>query len=330
MGGVDAAVGRVDTPAVMSGATPAEQAGIADEYPFESRFLEIDGLRYHYIDEGVRETGESCGESRGPLLFVHGNPTWSFAWRGLIREFAGERRCVAVDHLGCGFSEKPQDYSYRLAGHVDNLVRLIESLDLRDVTLVAHDWGGCIGMGAAGRLPERFSRFVLMNTAAFRSTRIPLRIAVCRWPVVGALGVRGLNLFARAATWMAVSSRLPAAVKRGLLAPYDSWANRIAIHRFVQDIPLRETHPSYGTLVEIEDSLVQFQDHPMQLIWGMRDWCFTAEFLREWTDRFPKAGVCRVESASHYVFEDAAREVSVALREFLSASEAVDRARIDS
>ncbi|REJ85182.1 MAG: alpha/beta fold hydrolase [Planctomycetota bacterium] len=288
----------------------ADRPEMTSEYPFESRFLEIDGLRYHYLDEG--------SETSGPLLFVHGNPTWSFAWRNLIKEFAGERRSIAVDHIGCGYSEKPQNYGYRLADHVTNLVTLIEALDLRDITLVAHDWGGCIGMGAAGRLPDRFSRFVLMNTAAFRSTRIPFRIAACRWPVLGALGVRGLNLFARAATRMAVASRLPEAVKRGFLAPYDSWENRIAIHRFVQDIPLRPSHPSYKTLVEIEESLAQFQNHPMLLIWGMRDWCFTPTFLDEWIERFPQAAVRRLGDASHYVFEDAPREVAAGMREFLS------------
>jgi pimeloyl-ACP methyl ester carboxylesterase len=179
---------------VSSLSLPSE---LRDEYPFTLRSHDLDGLRYAYIDEG-----------RGPtLLFVHGNPTWSFAWRNVIKGLAGEYRCVAVDHLGMGLSDKPRNYDYRIAQHIDNLRRLIETLDLRDVTLIGHDWGGCIGLGAAARLPDRFARFVMMNTAAFRSQAIPLRIAVCRIPVLGALGVRGLNLFSRAALTMAMGHR---------------------------------------------------------------------------------------------------------------------------
>src|SRR5262245_40289460 len=237
---------------------------ISDEFPCAAQQIDFDGLRYAFVDEGPR--------GAAPLLFVHGNPTWSFAWRNLIRALSPEFRCVAVDHIGCGRSDKPQLYEYTLDQHIRNLCRFVETLDLRNITLVAHDWGGCIGMGAAGRLPERFSRFVLMNTAAFRSARMPFRIAVCRWPVLGALGVRGFNLFGRAALTMAVNKRsLAPAVKRGLLAPYDSWAHRIAIHRFVLDIPMSAEHPSYGTLVEVEESLARQSGKPMLLAWGMRD-----------------------------------------------------------
>jgi haloalkane dehalogenase len=300
----------------MSVPTDDRRAGFAEEYPFVSHFLDLGGVRYHYLDEGPPSP---LTQPNGPLLFVHGNPTWSFAWRNLIRGLSGERRCVAADHIGCGLSDKPQDYPYALAQHVDNLVRLIEALDLHNITLVGHDWGGCIGMGAAVRQPHRFRRFVLMNTAAFRSTRIPLRIAMCRIPLLGALGVRGLNLFSRAALWMAMIDRrrLSRAARRGYLAPYNSWANRIAVLRFVQDIPLRPAHPSYPTLTRIEEGLSQFADRPMLFVWGMRDWCFTPAFLDEWVRRFPQAEVQRLEQASHFVFEDAPDAVLAHVRQFL-------------
>ncbi len=157
-------------------------------FPFRSHFLSLgsgasadagQGLQYHYLDEG-----------RGPtVLMVHGNPAWSFHWRNLIAGLQGGCRLVAPDHIGCGLSDKPSDYPYRLGQHIDNLVELVERLDLRDVTLVAQDWGGAIGVGAALRLRERFSRLVLMNTAAFRSRRIPARIRICRTPLIGPLAV---------------------------------------------------------------------------------------------------------------------------------------------
>ena len=148
----------------MTSSVPSRE-GFADEYPFESHWLDLDGVRMHFVDEGPRD-----GE---PVLCVHGNPTWSFIWRRLIRELSPQRRVIAVDHIGCGFSDKPQEYPYRLEQHVTNLRRLIESLDLQNITLVGHDWGGCIGMGAATEVPDRFCRFVLLNTGAFRSQRIP-------------------------------------------------------------------------------------------------------------------------------------------------------------
>ncbi len=290
---------------------PTDRRGFEADYPFASRFLNLDGLRYHYIEEGQGE----------PLLMVHGNPTWSFAWRNLIRDLKSDYHTLAVDHIGCGFSEKPQNYAYRLQQHIDNLCRFIEDRDLRGITLLAHDWGGCIGMGAAIRLPDRFSRFVLFNTAAFRSQRIPFRIAVCRIPLLGAIGVRGLNLFSRCALRMAVvdKSRMTASVKTGYLAPHDNWANRIAVHRFVQDIPLRPSHPSYATLRDIENGLQQFRDRPMLFIWGEQDWCFTTAFLDEFQQRFPQAETLRLPDAGHYVFEDAPETIVPRLREFLAA-----------
>jgi haloalkane dehalogenase len=176
-------------------------------------------------------------------------------------------------------------------------------------------------MGAAAAVPDRFARFVLCNTAAFRSTRIPWRIAACRIPLAGALGVRGLNLFSRAALSMAVShpERMTAAVRAGYLAPYRNWADRVAVLRFVQDIPLRPGHPSYEALRRIEDALPRFAQSPMLLAWGERDWCFTPHFLEEFARRFPQAEVFRLADAGHYVFEDAHERLIPRLREFLQA-----------
>ncbi|MCA9116863.1 MAG: alpha/beta fold hydrolase [Planctomycetaceae bacterium] len=238
---------------------------------------------------------------------VHGNPTWSFYWRRLIRHYSQHFRVIAIDHLGCGWSDKPQNASYLLDTHIRNLSALNEQLQLEQITLFAHDWGGAIGMGAAAREPQKFSRFVLFNTAAFRSRRIPLRIAVCRIPLLGTLAVRGLNLFARAAVHMAVEhhERMTPAVRRGLLAPYGNWHDRIAVHRFVQDIPLKPSHPSWQTLVEVEDGLAQFQHSPVLLVWGEQDWCFSPHFRREFEQRLPQAESFPIQNAGHYVVEDA-------------------------
>ena len=278
-------------------------------YPFASHALTLDGHRYHYVDEGAGP----------PLLFVHGNPTWSFHWRELIQAWRGEYRTLAPDHLGCGLSDKPQEWSYRLADHIDNLVAFIRELDLRDITLLAHDWGGAIGLGAALAEPDRFRRFVLFNTGAYRPWFVPWRIRVCRTPVVGKLGLQGLNLFGRAALRMTMSRRkLTPAERAGYLAPYRSWNDRRAIYRFVQDIPLSSDHPSYAKLAEIEDGLPSLGDRPFQFVWGMRDWCFTPECLDKFLQILPEADAHRIADAGHWVVEDAGDEVVTVVNRFFA------------
>lgn len=294
-----------------------EKAAWRRLYPFASRELVIDGLRCHYVDEG-----------RGPpLLLVHGNPTWSFYWRSLLTGLSDAHRLVAPDQIGCGLSEKPprSRYPYTLRRRINDLCRLIERLDLRSITLVAHDWGGAVGMGAAVEMPERFERFVLMNTAAFPAPHCPWRIRICRAPLLGPLAVQGLNLFARAALVMATARQagLPSEVRDGLLAPYDSWRHRAAIYHFVRDIPLSPRHESYATLARVASRLGRFEDHPFCFFWGMRDWCFTPWFLDQWLARFPRAEVHRFADAGHYVLEDAAERIIPSLRTFLQADRSI-------
>ena len=281
-----------------------------DLYPFRSHYLTLSGWKYHYVDEG----------SGDPLVMLHGNPTWSFYYRALLGAFSPTHRVVAPDHMGCGLSDKPPTYSYTLAQHINNLEALLDTLKLERLTLFLHDWGGPIGMGYALRHPERVKRFVVFNTAAFPVSRIPLRINVCKLPGFGALAVRGLNAFAGLAPAMACAKRerMTQAVKAGYLAPYDSYAHRVAILRFVQDIPMRPSHPTYQLLAEIGRGLALFEGHPMLIIWGAQDWCFTTDFLKEWQARFPKAEVRLVPDAGHYVVEDAHERIIPWVREFLA------------
>jgi len=266
----------------------------------------------HYLDEGQGEV----------ILLVHGNPTWSFLWRNLILALRDRYRLVAPDHIGCGLSDKPVEYPYTLAQHTANLRRLVDHLDLRHVTLVGHDWGGAIGLGAAVAQPDRFARLVLMNTAAFRSTHMPWRIRACRIPVAGRLAVQGLNAFSLAALWMATSHplRLSHEVRAGLLAPYDSWQRRRAVYEFVSDIPLAPRHPSFDTLLSIERGLDTLRDRPTCLIWGMQDWCFTPHFLERFQELFPAATTHPIRTAGHWVMEDAPDEVIGRTERFLLAN----------
>ncbi len=284
-------------------------------YPFESHYLDRNGLKYHYLDEG----------SGDPVVMVHGNPSWSFLYRNVILALRGKYRAIAPDHIGCGFSDKPDDsrYAYRLEQRIDDLEALLEHLGItRDVTLVVHDWGGMIGLGWAMRHPERLRRLVALNTAGFHlptTKPLPWTLWLCRNTPIGAFLVRGFNAFSFGATFMAVNRRpMTSEVSKAFRAPYDSWANRIATLRFVQDIPLKPDDPGYNIVSGVEWSLSNYQKIPVMICWGLRDFVFDRHFLQTWERLLPKAEVHRFEDAGHYVLEDAGEEIIPLIQGFLS------------
>ncbi len=270
------------------------------EYPYKAHYFTTSYGRMHYLREGEGDV----------VVCVHGNPTWSYYYRNLVARLCRTHCVIAPDHLGCGLSDKPQDFSYTLENHIDNLQQLLASLGIRRFSLVMHDWGGAIGMGLAGRLAEQVDRLVLLNTAAFRSRRIPLRIRLCRTPLLGELLVRGCNGFAWPATFMAVSKKMRKEVASAYLAPYNTWQNRIATHRFVVDIPLEENHISYSCLQKVESGLTKFisRQEKILLLWGGRDFCFNDFFYNRWGEIYPDARRCYFPDAGHYVLEDAGDE----------------------
>lgn len=296
-------------------------------YPFASRYLQVPGGRLHYLDEAPQGgEAEADGESATavPVLMLHGNPTWSFFYREVVRELVGAgHRCIAPDHIGCGLSDKPQSgFGYTLEEHIANVVALVEHLGLREFDLIVHDWGGAIGMGVATRMPERVRRMVIMNTAAFRSQDIPARIALCRVPLLGELIVRGFNGFAWPATFMAVSRKpLPREVKEGFLFPYDNWRERIATHRFVKAIPLKPGHENYATLTAVEEGLPLLNKKPKLLLWGGKDFCFNDRFLKRWQEIYPDAHTHYIADAGHYLLEDASGECLEQIRAFLAPTD---------
>jgi haloalkane dehalogenase len=302
-------IGRRSAGNDSSGGRSGEGAGSANGDDSEAV-----GHRMHYVDEGRGD----------PVLMVHGNPTWSFYYRNLIGQLSPSHRVIAPDHIGCGRSDKPNDrhYDYTLSSRVTDLGTLVDSLDLRDITLVVHDWGGMIGMAWAAEHPDRIARLVVMNTAAFplpTDKAFPVSLTLARTPGIGALLVRGANAFSRGAVRYCVTRRpMPKAVAAGYLEPYDSWANRIAVHRFVQDIPLKESDPAYPIMKETGEGLIRLADKPMLICWGLKDFVFGRQFLDEWVRRFPTADVHRFEDSGHYVLEDAGEEIIPLVRRFIA------------
>lgn len=283
------------------------------EYPFASNYLLLKTDRLHYIDQGKSEIP---GEA---MLMLHGNPTWSFFYRNLATYFSSKsKRVIVPDHLGCGLSDKPQNYDYTLNNHILNIESLVKDLGLTKITLVLHDWGGAIGMGFATRHPELISKIIVMNTAAFKSLEIPFRINILRNPV-GEWFIRTFNGFAGPATTMAVTKKLPSVVKKGYLLPYDNYQSRIATAKFVRDIPMNETHPTYKTLSDIEEKLKTLKV-PVLILWGEKDFCFTMNFQKKWLDFFPHAKVKTYKDAGHYLLEDKSTEVINEIENFIANS----------
>jgi pimeloyl-ACP methyl ester carboxylesterase len=279
-------------------------------YPYQTKKININHgttpIKYNYIDEG----------HGNPVIMVHGNPTWSFYYRKLVEKLKDQHRCIVPDHIGCGLSDKPQDYSYRLENHINNLDTLVKNLELKSFDLIVHDWGGAIGFGLATRYPEKINKIVILNTAAFTSKNIPFRINLCRIPWFGEKFIRAFNGFAWPATFMAVTKKMDPKVKKGYLHPYNNYNNRLATARFVQDIPLNKSHPSYKTLKEIEDRLHLLKGKKL-IVWGKKDFCFNDSFLKKWQEIYPDAQKIILKDAGHYVIEDCHEETLSSIKGFL-------------
>ena len=267
----------------------------------------------HYLAEGAGE----------PVVMVHGNPTWSFYFRELIAALRGTHRCIVPDHVGCGLSDKPGDdcYHYTLTNRVADLEALLDHEQVAGATFLMHDWGGMIALAAALRRPERVKRLVILNTAGFLlppGKRLPWQLKLLRpRNALSEFLVRGMNLFCRSAVRTAAVKGLEPAVAAGLLAPYDSWANRIAVARFVQDIPLGPGDESFELCRWVDENLCILRDRPALVCWGRKDFVFDDDFLAEWRRRLPHADFHAWDDAGHYVLEDARDRVVKLVQDFL-------------
>ncbi|MBS7457454.1 alpha/beta fold hydrolase [Coralloluteibacterium stylophorae] len=289
------------------------------DYPFTPQRLEVrPGIAMSYLDEGPRDGVV--------VLMVHGNPSWSYLWRKAVLGLRDRYRVIAPDHVGMGLSDKPGDdrYDYTLGERVADLATLVDALALGDrITLAVHDWGGMIGFGWALRDPARVRRLIVTNTAAFplpAAKPMPWQLSLGRDLRLGGLLVRGLNAFAIGAANFGSVGRIPDAVRQAFVAPYDSWANRIATLRFMQDIPLSPADRAYALVEEAGRRLPEFADRPAFIGWGLKDFVFDRHFLDGFTRALPRAEVRAYADAGHYVLEDKAAELVPAMRAFLDAS----------
>lgn len=288
-------------------------------YPFESKWLDIAGIRMHFLDEGPRDAPV--------VLMVHGNPTWSFYYRNLVLALRDRYRCIVPDHIGCGLSDKPADslYPYTLARRISDLEALMDHIQPKTVIhLIVHDWGGMIGFGWATERPERIGNMIIGNTAAFplpAEKKLPAALWLVRNTKLGALLVQGLNAFSGIAARVAFKRPVSAEVRKGYTGPYDSWDNRIATLRFVQDIPLNSDDPGYEIVRSTESRLPALAGKPCLLAWGGKDFVFDQHFLKQWKLIFPHAQVLEYPDYGHYIFEDGGQALTQAISDFMDTNE---------
>lgn len=272
-------------------------------YPFAPRAHSTPEGTIRYLDEG-----------RGPVvLVVHGTPSWSFEWREVVRALSADHRVIVPDHLGFGLSDKPADPSIlRPADHARRLRALVDALDLRDITLVVHDFGGPIGLPLALERPERVRAIVASNTwmwAHGEDRRIRWMSKLVASPL-GRLLYLGLNASPR---WLVPSAygdraRLTPALHRHYLAPLGSWSERVA--PWTLGVELAGSDPFYASLWDRRGALSRI---PLRLAWGMKDPAFQISYLERWKSSFPHAKVDALE-VGHFPAEEAPGELASAIR----------------
>lgn len=272
------------------------------DYPFASHRLELDGLGLHYVDEGAGE----------PVLLLHGEPTWSFLWRRIIPQLPG--RVVAPDLIGFGRSDKPEDpgwYSYDR--HVDSVVRLIEELDLRGLTLVVHDWGGPIGLRAAVEHEERVDRLVILNTGVAGGAA-PSRTWLRFREVVRELGGDlDIGRLVEAGTARGLADDVRAAYD----APFPTPASKAGALAFPELVPTEPEHPNAAPMNRVRDALREWRK-PALVVWGAQDRVLPTAIAHALVELIPGArGPVLIDGASHFVQEDSPDEVVQAIRELL-------------
>ena len=291
-----------------------ERETFGGTFPFAPHYHHVNGFAMHYVDEGAGE----------PIVMLHGDPTWGYLYRAFVPPLARQFRCIVPDHMGMGKSETPPDPArYHLRQHVENLEALLLHLDLRDITLVIHDWGGPVGLGFAIRHPARIKRLVLMNTwasASWPDASMPRLTDIIR-SERGEAFVLKRNGYLAPGIMGATQhpERLTETVMAAYRAPFPTPESRIAMLRWSRDIPVNPGDPSYAQMQRIEQGLAQFGEIPMLVIWGMQDPVFPLSVLATWRARLPHAAVHEIDDASHFLQEDAPERIIDAIAAFLAA-----------
>lgn len=275
------------------------------QYPFESRSIKLDAGTMHYIDQGEGEV----------LLFVHGTPVWSFVYRDLLKTFSNQYRVIAIDHIGFGLSEKPEGFKGSPQDHARNLEIFIERLDLRDINLVVHDFGGPIGLGAGIQTPDRIKQVILFNSWLWETSNNEeaLKIDKVINSFIGRFLYLRLNFSPRVLLKKAFADRryLSKDIHRQYIRPFPDKRSRMGLYRIAQSLV-----GSSDWYEEKWGQLSVLEDKPWLILWGMKDQFITLDYLQRWKERLPSAMVHTFQ-CGHFVQEEATEQAIRAIRDFI-------------
>lgn len=277
------------------------------EYPFAPHYFKVRAGAMHYVDEGRGD----------PIVFLHGNPSWSFLYRGLIKALRNEYRCIAPDYIGYGLSDKPHDIPVTPRDNAGYVEELLESLDLQNITLVVGDWGGPTGFHYATRHPDRIKAIVINNTWCWpvdRDLHYILFSGLMGGPI-GRFMIRKYNIFADGLLKMnyAVKSRLTPEIRRHYVEPF-----RKSLDRKVSWESPKYIVQSSAWYQEMFDKMSLLAHKKILIAWAMKDPAFGKKMLAVWMQLFPNADVLRLEDAGHFVAEEKADDIAQRIREVLS------------
>lgn len=275
------------------------------EYPFRPQYFAVNGHQLHYIDEGSGET----------LLFVHGTPSWSFDFRNVIKALKNDYRCIAIDHIGFGLSDKPAEYDYSTSNHSNTLETFIQEKDLKNITLVAHDFGGPIALNAAIRHPERFSRLIVLNSWLWSSEGDPDFIKfskILKSPLLPFLYKR-LNFSPRFVLPASFGDKKPGkAILRHYIKPFANSRQRNGALAFARS--LLNDQSWFEKLWQQKEAITHL---PVLFIWGMKDPVIKPHNLDKFVSGFVNARVEKMETCGHFPQEEEPGEVARAILNFL-------------
>lgn len=288
----------------MNKATPAWVD--ANMYPFANKYITVDGQKMHYTDEGQGDV----------ILFVHGTPSWSFEWRHLIKALSPNYRCIAPDHIGFGLSGKPKGYNYTAQQHADNLEAFISALNLKDITLVVHDFGGPIGLNYAVKNPDNIKKLVILNTWMWDSRTMPgfeKSAKILKSPLVPFL-YKYLNFSAKYAIPMSFGNKklLTKSIHAMYTKPFGNVAERMGTLGFVKS--LLNEQDWFESLWQQADKIC---NKPTLFIWGMKDMFLTEKYLEKFENKFSNKKTLKLHDAGHFPQEEGVGEIEEAVKEFL-------------
>jgi haloalkane dehalogenase len=285
--------------------TPDERFRDLPDFPFEPHYVEQDGLRMHYVEAGRGD----------PVLLLHGEPTWSFLYRKVIPVLAPVARILAPDYFGFGRSDKPVERDwYTYDRHFASIERFVEELDLRDLTVVVHDWGGPIGLRLAVERPERVQRLVITQTGIFAG-RAPSEEWLRFREMVRRVGT---GFEAGRLVQMASVTELSDDVVAAYDAPYPVPESKTGALMFPELVPTEPDHPSAGKMLEVRDALRSW-DRPVLIVFSDSDPIFSPRVSERFAELIPGAEAAEtLTGAGHFLQEDKGEELGERIARWLS------------